>query len=263
MSKSTESVLARKEAVKDIENNKDEVVDSIAEETGMDTHRERKVIEDTIDNLIIDEDFENKTIEKDRITSTLSEDIKNIIKSGKVITYGEITNVSKSSRRDRLEVNISIPQNEDTHTERFRYRANSMSDKLEDLFLLTGINTSKPSELEGQKVPITHSHDGGDQYNYNIHWPPSEPGLIPKLLYKTNRAIRNNKFVSLTENDIYNAKYKPTLRMYILQLILFALAPFFLLPSFIGGIIFMVGMCVLVLTLFIHGMIILETYDYI
>lgn len=214
--------LKDKNNLEDLEKNKKEIIDSVAQETGMESHSEKKLIENTVDNLILDEEFEDKNISQSKISETsIIEDIFNYLKGGKVITKGKITDVDKKSTitgGDKLCVTINIDQNNDSYTKSFRYN-NEMSDELESLFILTGVMSASPSDLVGKMVPLTHDHRGGEKYEYEIHWPPKS-GLISKMSYKTNRILRKLKIFNLAEGRQYDFKYKPSYRLYVFLFIL-------------------------------------------
>lgn len=244
----------------DIEENKEEIIESVAKETGLNNSKDRLLVKNAVNNLILDREFEDENLSEYQYSETsIVEDIIDFIKGGKVITEGEIVNISKTeSYRNELIVTIKISETGDTFTESFYYD-DSMSEELKSFFALVGVKSGKPSDLVDEKVPINNIHQGDGNYNYEIQWPPKS-GLLPKMSYKMNRIARRFKFVGLTENDGYDFKYKPTLRLYTLLTIVFAVS--LSLPIFIIGFIGFAISCSSLFLLFVYHMVVLlETYD--
>lgn len=225
--------LVEDSSVDKIKNNKQEVIDSIATETDMRSDEDRIFIEDAVDNIIIDEKFKHKKINNDKQLSTsFYDDINNMLFSNKVITHGVITDVS-TTIADNLRIEIDVVNHNDEFKKKFRISQDEINDELENLFILLGINSAKPSELLGKKVPLNHKHRGHHNYTYSIHWPPSS-GLVSKIKYKTNRLLRNKNLISLTGNNRYEFKYLPTIKLYFSLLMLMVLS--LQIPGFAGGV---------------------------
>lgn len=223
MSKS--QILENEESIADVDisENKEALIESVVEETGMDTDEGRKIVENTVNSMALDDEFESKQLQKDQISTSLVKDIINTIKSDKVITRGKIVNVDKSTPRfddEKLSVKIKTHETNQTFTEEFSYSHNKVSEDLSKLFLLTGVESGKPSNLIGKKVPLNHTRQGNDRYDFNIHWPP-ESGLSSKIAYRTNRIARRMRLVNLTGNGGYDFKYKPTIWSYVFTFLLF------------------------------------------
>lgn len=208
-----------------ITDNKEQIVESVIDETGMDSDEDKELIENTVDNLALDQEFKDKEFSKSEISTSLIEDIISLIKSNNVITEGEIININKSSDlfSGKLCVEIQPENTNETFTEEFNYEKDNMGNKLSKFFLLLGLESGKPSDLIGEKVPLNHNSLGDDKYNYKIHWPP-ESGLFPKIIYQSNRIGRKLRLVNLTDNKSYDLKYKPTIWSYVASFMIFFIA---------------------------------------
>lgn len=246
----------------EIEENKEDIIESVAEETGLNNPKDRQIVEDTVDNLIIDQEFENTDLDEyEYFETSIVEDVVDFIKGGKVITEGKITDISKSSGyHSKLIVTIEVSETGDTFTQSFNYNDNSMSEDLKSFFALIGVESGKPSDLIDKNVPINNIHKGDDNYNYEIHWPPKSE-LLSKISHKVNRISRKYKFISLTENDSYDFKYKPTLRLYaLLTLVLtVSLSTQIIILGFIG---FAISLACFFLVAIYHIIVLMETYDF-
>jgi hypothetical protein len=223
MSKSQILEKEESKADVDISKNKENLIESVVEETGMDTGEGREIVENTVNNMALDEEFASKKLEKDQISTSLVKDIINTIKSDKVITRGKIVNVDKLTSHfdgQKLSVKIKTHETNQTFTKEFSYSDDKLSEDLSKLFLLTDVESKKPSNLIGKRVPLNHTHQRNDRYDFNIHWPPKS-GLSSKIAYKTNRIARKMRLVNLTGNDGYDFKYKPTIWSYVFTFLLF------------------------------------------
>lgn len=261
MEESTKFVESEQNSINDI-NDKDAIIDSIAEETGMDSDSDLLMIENAVNNLEIDQEFNDKNFNPDKKLSTsITEDIKNIITGGKVITEGTVTNIEKKTRLTKQQIEVTIDLNEvnEQFTVDFEYNEETMSERLENFFILVGVKSGNPSDLIGKDVPLTHNHIGSDRYEYEIHWPPSS-GLIPKIMYKSSRFCRNKKLVSLTGNKSYDFKYKPTVRAYLIMIFGIILSTFT--PVF-TVFLFTLSVSLIVFTLIYSTVVVLETTDQI
>lgn len=253
--------IDKKEDLEDeIEENKEQIIESVAKETGLNNSKDRLLVKNAVNNLILDQEFEDENLsEYEYFETSLIEDIVDFVKGGKVITEGKIIDISKaSSYQNKLVVTIKISETGDTFTKSFYY-SDSMSDDLKSFFAFVGVKSGNPSDLLNKKVPINVTYQDGDNYDYEIHWAPKS-GLLSKISYKMNRISRKYKFISLTGNDSYDFKYKPTLRLYVLLTLVFMGSLSF--PVVILG---FIGFCISTASLFLvfiyHMVVILETYD--
>lgn len=243
-----------------IEENKEQIIESVSEETGLNNSPDRLLVRNAVDNLILDQEFEDEDLSEYQYSeTTIIEDIMNFMKGGKVINSGKIVDISKSERyKNKLVITVKVSETEDTFTKSFHYN-DSMSENLKSLFALVGVKSGNPSDLLNKKVPIDITYQDGNNYDYEIHWPPKS-GLLSKIYYKINRISRKCKFISLTENKSNNFNYKPTLRLYTLMTIVFIGSISFPIPvlGFLG---FCISATSIFLLLSYHIVVLMETYD--
>jgi hypothetical protein len=235
-----------------LESDREAIVDSIAEETGMTGPEDKKMIYNTVERVHLQDKYKGTQLEEiDSLGPSLLESLLNgpnpshgvaIIQNiredeaGCIDVYFKIKGSTEEFKR-----RYAVSNGEQSQIERM---FSSNRDKIkkrrqfEKLILVTDSRIDDPTSLIDKKVPVIPNSDGS---GYKIHYPNEDSGFLERLKYTFSRFILNKNLVSYdTETErSYEISYTPNRRSWFLGLSGF-IASFYL-PSIISMPLFIIS----------------------
>lgn len=226
------------ESYEKLKENKGEVVESIAEETGMTSQNDKEIIGETIEEMYIDEAFSDMRFEE---TDQLSPSLWQSMTSRTSPSHGvaEVSNVRSDD--GYLQIRFKVRGTEKFFTRTYDVGEDSEKDGLKGLFggrrtssrsreefeklvRLTESKINKPTTMIGSTIPIKPESSGDD---YNIHYPPESTSVTTQFLYKIVRLVYNHDLVSYNpDKDSYSFSYTPNKKSWLMALTPFILSAF-------------------------------------
>jgi hypothetical protein len=205
--------VPREKDIERMRKNKQEYIDSIAEESDMDSEKEREIIREALDEKIIKEELVDAEIEKNSLGPSFIQDIKSTFGSkGASRSRARISDILLQD--DNIKIIFSIIGKDDMFNREYSI-SNSFDKELEDIFVITNTKASEPNELEGCKVPVKPSYSSiKDEIKYHIDTPPEELGLGSRARYRLSRILRGLDLLRYHEGrKFYHDLYTPTRRL--------------------------------------------------
>lgn len=196
----------------ELKNNKKEIVDNIAEETGLTGFEEREMIGRTVEQLHLDDKFADSNFQE---TDDLNPSLLESLLDGPKPSHG-IAVVDEIRNEDgNLNINFQVKGTDNYFSRTFNVDelegddssgltglfGNSGTDYsreyFEKLVLLTDGRISKPSTLVGEEVPVRPKKrsDG-----YRIDYPSEKPSFIAQSRYRVIRLLYDYNLISYNDD---------------------------------------------------------------
>lgn len=218
--------ISEEKEIEEMRKNKKSYVDSIAEESDMESEKGREIIREALDEKIITEEFADAKIEDNSIGPSLIEDAKHTIGSkGASRSRAKISDIQVQN--DNIEIGFSIIGKSETFGRQYNIQdSNGLNEELKNIFILTDIKPSRPNELKGCIVPVKPSSGHGG-IEYTIDTPPKTLGLGNRIQYRLNRIIRRMELVRHRKDRYSKDRYTPTGRLYFILLSIASMSSLF------------------------------------
>lgn len=222
---------------------RDEIVESIAEETGMTNLEERKMIADTVEKVHLQEKYNGSDLEE---VDDLGPSLIEALISRPNTSHG-VAVVDNVREKDDgvIQVYFKIKGSEDVFDREYAFTKNR-SDELsrmfsdtrsvesreeyEKLVLVTESQIEDPTSLIGKKVPVIPKNSSS---KYRIHYPDRDSGFIKRLKYSSIRFILDNNLLSYDpDSKKYDISYTPNRKSWFLVTLSCIISLF--LPTIVG-----------------------------
>lgn len=245
-----------------LKENKGEVVESIAEETGMTSQNDKEIIGETIEEMYIDEAFSDMRFEEtEKLSPSLWESI--ISKTSPSHGVAEVSNVRSDD--GYLQIRFKVRGTERFFTRTYdvgedlekdglegsfggRRTSSRSREEFEKLVRLTESEINKPTTMIGSTIPIKPESKGDD---YSIHYPPKSTSIPTQFLYRIIRLFYNHDLVSYNpDKDRYDFSYTPNKKTWLLALAPFVLSAFT--PPAVSMTAVMIGTLMICLVISVH-----------
>lgn len=201
-----------------IEENKDELIENIVNETGLDSDGDREIVEDTINEICLKEKLKHEEMSTD-LRPSIYEDFQSTFLHG-ISSKGQAEIVDITDNSDgTLTLEMSIIGCDDTIKRRYYYtdEKNTCKDyprprsELEKIYEMANSRLNNPTDIIGKEIPMKPA--SSRRIDYKVHYPPSDPGIGRRILYYTSRWVRKYNIIGY-DNDSNVFKYKPNNKLY-------------------------------------------------
>lgn len=218
--------------VEELQEKRNEVINSISEETNLNHPEDKQMIKNSLDYMILEEKM--KTGENDvKVGNSIVEDIKSTL-FDQLPSRGmaEVTGV-RVPEENIIEIQFTIVGTdevfsqcyllEDTDEERlksmFKVYDAKPNEELKKLYKFADSTYADPKSIMGKTVPVKKSNS-----KYDIYYPPEEKGLGKRMIYELRVIVRKHNLVGYNPDAPGNDNIKPNKSAYALALLGFITA---------------------------------------
>lgn len=268
------------ERTSSIGHNKEELIESIVQETGLNSEEGRRIVQESVERTHLDEKYSNLKFKE---TSGVGPSLLESFLSSTTPSHGNANIESVHSTEEGVNVVFVVNRTENQFTRTYDLSSDSSTEdnfddgdgfeftnttdtsnhqnreEFEELVRLAGADINRPSTLEGKTVPVRPS-SSNNQKDYILHTIPKDNSIPIQLWYRFLRVLFNWNLISYDENaDRHGISYTPNKKSWGL-LSLFTFGSLFIPQPFVLTVTFTIGAMAIILLTIYHCMYLADSH---